>query len=266
MKNMVRFKIITLILFCLLAAFGQTRAKEQERVIRFHSDIKIETDGRMEVAEHITVYVAGNEIKRGIVRDKLPLYRKDVRGKRVPVDYKVLSVISNGVQSPYHTERSSGQLEIYTGKEDVFLSPGVYEYVITYECYGQIGFFDDYDDLYWNVTGNGWIFTLEKVSAAVTLPGNAKMIQTACYTGAFDKKENDCEVESRGDVQVFTATRQMAPGEGLTIGVGFTRDIITRPPPPTAAEAFWYKLGSMIVGLLGLCVCAVYCLITLRRA
>jgi len=52
-----------------------TFAQQQERIIRFHSDIKIETDGRIEVAEHIRVYAGGNEIRRGIIRELLLLPR-----------------------------------------------------------------------------------------------------------------------------------------------------------------------------------------------
>ena len=52
-----------------------TFAQQQERIIRFHSDIKIETDGRLEIAEHIRVYADGNKIKRGIIRELLLLPR-----------------------------------------------------------------------------------------------------------------------------------------------------------------------------------------------
>ena len=37
------------------------------------------------------------------------------------------------------------------GNEDVFLSPGTYEYVIRYITENQIGFFEEFDELYWNV-------------------------------------------------------------------------------------------------------------------
>jgi hypothetical protein len=87
---------LALCLFCLSATFGQTAMQTQpdERVIRFHSDITIDTTGRIEVTEHIRVYAAGNEIKRGIVRE-LPLTREMKDGKRMKVDYKIIEVRSN---------------------------------------------------------------------------------------------------------------------------------------------------------------------------
>ena len=240
-------------------------AQQQERIIRFHSDIKIETDGRIEVAEHIRVYAGGVDIRRGIVRE-LPLSRENNKGKKVSMDYSILSVQCNGADAKYHTERNSGKLEVYIGDANVLLSAGEYDYTIVYESSGQIGFFDTYDDLYWNVTGNEWIFPIEQASAAITLPGDANTVQTSCFTGIYETKGKDCSVTDRGNIQVFTSTRRLAPKEGLTVGVGFTRDIITRPPPPTKAEAFWYEHRYGVCGWAGTVICLLYFLISMLKA
>ena len=227
-SNRIKRSIVQTLLLCLTfaAAFGQE--KEKERIIRFHADIVIDTDGRIEVAEHITVYAAGQEIKRGIVRE-LPLYRKNKKGKRVSTEYKVLSVMRDGIDSPYHIGKESDKLEIYTGEADVFLQEGEYEYVIVYESYGHVGFFDEYDDLYWNVTGNDWIFAIERASATVSLPDSAQVIQMSCYTGKKGSTEKLCSCNISNDgLPIFTANGTLAPHEGLTIAVGFTRDIIDR--------------------------------------
>lgn len=259
-----RFSTLMLLLFCLTlsAAFGQT---EKERIIRFHSDITIDTTGRIEVAEHIRVYADGNEIKRGIVRE-LPLYRKNNKGKKVNMGYNILSVKCNGTDGAYHTENTSEKLEIYTGEADVLLKAGEYDYIITYESYGHIGFFADYDDLYWNVTGDEWIFPIEEASATITLPAHAEVIQTACYTGKHGETGNDCTMDNAENIPIFTTTRLLAPHEGLTIGVSFTRDIVTRPPPPTKGEIFWEEHGATTLVLAGLFLCVVYCLLTLLTA
>ena len=145
---MRRLKVFILLLFCLTAANSQ----QHERIIRFHADITIDTDGRIEIAEHIKVYAAGIEIKRGIVRE-IPLYRRDNKGKRVRMDYKVLSVKCNGTNTQYRTENENRNLVIYIGDANVLLTKGEHDYTVVYESYGHIGFFDDYDELYWNVTG-----------------------------------------------------------------------------------------------------------------
>jgi len=241
-------------------AFGQS----QERIIRFHSDIKIDTDGRIEVAEHIKVYAAGDEIKRGIIRE-IPLYRTNNIGKRVRMNYKILSVQRDGRDTKYDTENESGNMLIYIRDVNVLLKPGEYDYTVVYESYGQIGFFDDYDELYWNVTGNTSVFSVEQASAAITLPGDAVAGKTTCYTGKQGSREQDCSVENRGNVQVFTANRRLAPREGLTVAVAFPRDIITRPPPPTEAEMFWNEHSYSICGLTGTFICILFFYFSFRK-
>ena len=51
---------------------------------------------------------------------------------------------------------------IYIRDVNVLLDPGEYDYTVVYENYGQIGFFDEYDELYWNVTGNTSVFAIAK--------------------------------------------------------------------------------------------------------
>ena len=248
-------------LFCLTSAFGQ---HHEERILRFHSGILIDTSGRIEVAERIKVYAGGNEIKRGIARE-LPLHRRDVNNKRVRVNYNILAVQCDGVDSKFSVEHEGEKMVIYIGDKDVFLFPGEYEYTIMYESYGHIGFFDGYDELYWNVTGNGWVFPIEKASALITLPNNSAAGNTAGYTGAKGESGSDCTIEDLGNVQMFTTTRRLEAGEGLTVAVAFPRDMITRPPPPTKGEMFWMANQFIICSFFGLIIWVCYFLLTLRK-
>jgi len=47
----------------------------------------------------------------------------------------------------------------------VLLQHGRHVYEISYRTRYQLGFFDDHDELYWNVNGNGWTFAMDSVSA-----------------------------------------------------------------------------------------------------
>jgi len=181
------------------------------------------------------------------------------------MNYNVLAVKCNGSNTKYHTENEEGKLAIYIGDKDVLLNPGEYDYTIVYESYGQVGFFDDQDELYWNVTGNEWIFPIEEASAAITLPGNAKAGNTACYTGVSGSTQMDCSVDDRGNTQVFTANNRLAVREGLTVAVAFPRDIISRPPPPGKAEIFWDDNSRMVCGWLGLVTGLGYFLLSLLK-
>ena len=45
-----------------------------------------------------------------------------------------------------------------SGSANVMLAPGEHIYELDYRTDRQLGFFADHDELYWNVTGNGWDF------------------------------------------------------------------------------------------------------------
>ena len=47
---------------------------------------------------------------------------------------------------------------------------GIHEYQLRYQTSRQLGFFEDYDELYWNVTGNGWMFPIDHAGARIELP------------------------------------------------------------------------------------------------
>ena len=258
---MSRINLLISLLLCLNLAFGQ----QNERIICFHSDIKIDTEGRSEVTEHIKVYAAGNEIKRGIVRE-LPLSCKDNKGRLLRVNYDVLSVKCNGDITKYNIKKESGKLAIYIGDKDVHLNPGEYEYTIIYESYGLIGLYEEFDELYWNVTGNEWDYPIMQASASITLPDNAIAKSTDFYTGLSGSKNKNCTVEDQGNVQIFTTTQRLAPHENLSVVVAFPRDIISRPPPPTGLIALWNDYSKEISLFIVLLICLCYFLISYRKA
>jgi uncharacterized membrane protein YgcG len=258
---MYRFNLLVAFLLCLCAtAFGQ----EQERILRFHSDIVIDTTGRIEITEQIKVYVGGIDIKRGIERD-IPLFRKDNYGKRVRMATNILAVLCNDEHAAYSTREFDNNTILRIGDADVLLKPGEYEYTIVYESFGHIGFFDGFDELYWNVTGNGWVFPIEQASAMISLPGNSSALKTERYTGKQGVAGKDCTVEDHGNTQKFKTTRMLDAGEGLTVAVAFPSDIVRRPPPPTKAQVFWYEHKYLICGLLGLLIFVIYWFYSARK-
>jgi uncharacterized membrane protein YgcG len=94
----------------------------------------------------------------------------------------------------------------------------------------MIGRFDGYDELYWNATGNGWDFPIDKASATVTLPSAARFGQRAAYTGPQGSTESSARVtdEKPGSIR-FETTRPLYSREGLTVAVAFPKGVIAEP-------------------------------------
>ena len=226
---------------------------QQERILSFDSHIDIMARGDVVVSETIRVVAAGKKIRRGIYRDFPTRYRNSL-GSQVTVRFEVLEVLRDNRPEAYHTEQQSNGTRVYMGNKDVFLQPGEYTYTFVYRTDRQIGFFEKFDELYWNVTGNGWDFVIEKARAVVQLPPGAEVVQYAAYTGPVGAVGQDYAIdETAGDIG-FATTRALAPREGLTIAVAWPKGVVTEPD---TAEKFGYLLGDnrgMAVALCGLIV------------
>src|SRR5262245_59652668 len=81
-----------------------------ERVIEFHSDIRIANDGQLNVTERILVEVEGRSIRRGIVRD-LPTVYRDGAGRHA-VPFSIRRVTRDGLPENFQLERLSNGLRI----------------------------------------------------------------------------------------------------------------------------------------------------------
>jgi uncharacterized membrane protein YgcG len=232
-----------------VAAYGPS-----ERIRDFKSFIVVHADATMTVTETITVYCARQEIKRGIIRE-FPTTYKDRFGNTIKVGFEVKEVLKNGRPEPYHLESVKNGEKIYIGEKNVYLQPGVYTYTITYNTDRQLGYFQDFDELYWNVTGNGWTFPIDRAEAVVVLPEGAKVTKYAAYTGPTGAKEQDFRVShDRAGNLVFTTTRGLGPREGLTIAVAWPKGLVAEP---SSGEKFGHFLRdnlsnfAALFGLLG---------------
>ena len=216
-------------------------ASAEERILDFHSNIKIEKSGEMTVRETITVQAEGRRIRRGIYRD-FPTEYKDRFGNNYRVGFRILSVRRDGQREDYHTKNLSNGIRIYFGNKNRFISHGRHEYELTYRTNRQLGFFKDHDELYWNVTGNGWDFPIEHAAATIRLPAAIPLndIRPEAYTGGYGSKGQDyiTRVDSNGFAQ-FETTRILGPRQGLTIVVSFPKGFVHEP---TSEERLDYLL------------------------
>ena len=214
-------------------------AAAEERILGFGSDIAIQPDGTLNVTESIAVQVEGNKIQRGIFRD-FPTRYENHRGARVIVPFDVVSVERDGQPENYVLESLSNGVRVRIGRAEQLLQPGPHQYRIVYRTARQLGFFDDHDELYWNVTGNGWAFPIEHATAAVRLPQPVPLekLNGEVFTGPQGAKGRDARVTlSSGQFQ-FQTTRRLAPNEGLTIVAMFPKGIVTAPSAAERSRSF----------------------------
>lgn len=231
-----------------------------ERILSFHSDITVNPDASMRVEETIKVRAAGEQIKHGIFRDFPTRYRDRLANPYV-LGFEVQEVRRDGKPEPFHTEKLGNGVRVYIGDKDVFLDPGEHTYTLVYATNRQLGFFPDHDELYWNVTGNGWIFPIDEASATVALPGGIKRdaLLLDGFTGPQGSLGTAFTWSVDGDARpTFTTTRPLAPGEGLTIVVSWPKGFVLEPTREMKIRWFLEDNASTLAGLIGLVVLLVY--------
>ncbi len=245
------FLIIVAVLLCF-------QAQATEEILKFHSEIQVEKERSILVTETIQVRVEGVNIQRGIFRN-IVTASLDENGRRIKHDMHVLEVLKNGVPESFSISSISGGQQLKIGHADVILSPGEYTYTIRYRMENQVRFFENYDEIYWNVTGNEWDFVIREASATVYLPGGATISQHQGYSGSYGASGCDCIFEvTDANVITYASTAPLRHSQGLTVAVGWNKGVV---PPPSAAELRQQEIEKhfpLIIGLAGLLIIVSY--------
>ncbi len=213
-----------------------------ERILNYDTQIEVGVDRSITVTEFIEVNVQGDKIKRGITRF-LPTSR-NLNDRSVRVKYELLEVEKNGEPEPYLRDDHDHGILLRLGQREVLLDPGVYQYKIKYRVPNQIGFFDSYDEIYWNAIGNEVEFEIEKASCRVRLPNGATLVQESAYTGAYGQQGKAFTARREGLVLDYRTSQPLQPGEGLTVAVGIEKGIIQTP-------GIMQRLGTLLLVLIG---------------
>ena len=238
-------------------------AAASERILSFSSAITVDPDASMLVTETIKVVSSGDQIKRGIYRD-FPTTYKDRAGNTYVVGFMIQAVARDGKPEAHHTEALSNGIRVYMGQKEVLLPPGEHTYTLSYRTDRQIGFFKDHDELYWNVTGNGWIFPIETAAATVLLPPGvpADGITLAGYTGPTGATGQNFTAALAPDGKaVFKTTRRLNANEGLTLVVSWPKGFVREPTPREKAVHFLKNNLTLLAAVIGFGVLLLYYLL-----
>lgn len=248
-----------IVVFC--GALVNWAYPDTERIISFHADIVVNMDATLDVTETIVIWSTGNRIKRGIVRT-FPTRYKSEHGGDVVIDFTLKKVLKEGLATPYGLIDQANGKHIALGDETL-IGNGKHTYTISYSVDQHLGFYKKYDELYWNVTGNGWNIPIERACARVYLPktisnnemrdevpvndmqdgmsvngtsesASIKHVQTDGYTGKDGKQKSHFRVQKEADgLLLFCTTKSLRPYEGLTVVVIWPKGFIAKPA--------WYK-------------------------
>ena len=249
MRRLLQFFIP--LLLC-LPLMGYANFAVPPYIDEYSSVIKVQKDASLKVTEQIEITTAGRTVRHGIYRD-FPTTYQGKHGGTVRVGFNVLSAKLNGKPVDYHTKIMGNGTRVYLGSKDTQLPPGTYTFQLTYTTTGQLGFFKDHDELYWNVTGNGWAYPIKQVEAWIELPQGARqnILKYTAYTGAQGQTGSAFQANVNNQKQVvFVTTQPLAAHQGLTIVVGWKKGFIQQPSYWQANKKDLTIYGILILGIL----------------
>lgn len=209
----------------LLFAATPAAAQRTLEIQRFDSDIRVDEDGSIEVAE--TIRARFNGSWNGLYR-MVPVRYRTPRGLNWSIRLELLGARDEqGVPLRTETLREGHHV-----KYKVYVPNAVdvtRTVSIRYRARNALRFFEDHDELYWNVTGDEWDVALGDVSARITLPRGATGLRATAFNGIYGSTSREAQVALADSAIHITMPRTLEFREGLTAVVGWDKGLVDEP-------------------------------------
>jgi uncharacterized membrane protein len=231
-------RILAICLFVFLGALPAFAAARQIIIQHFDDEVVVGEDGTIDVTETIEARFIG-ENWHGLYRS-IPVEYTNPQGLNYTLLIDHISATdSNGNALKYEQNRENryAKFKIYIPNAD----DSTHTVVFHYRVLDALRFFEDHDELYWNVTGNDWEVPIEFASAHITMPAGVTGLHAVAYTGAVGSRAQEAVVEVTDNAVDIHTTRPLSFHEGLTAVAGFDKGFVH---PPSGAAKFVQFLRS----------------------
>ena len=220
--------------FLLLVGLWATPAAAQRAytIDRFDAVIQVQRDASIQVTETITARFVGSW--NGIYRT-------------IPVTYRTPQGFNwtLGLSLESATDGEGRPLRVEANRERHYIKfkmwiPGAADatrtVVLKYRATNGLRFFEDHDELYWNVTGDEWDVPLGAATARIELPAGTEGVRAIAFNGAYGSTAQEAKVETRGTTVTVAMPHALGFHEGLTAVVGWNKGLVTEPPVTARAQ------------------------------
>lgn len=216
-----------------------------ERIINHNLNLTINPDSSLKIIEEITVNSNSLEIRRGIYRE---FFTKRLNNNFRDQNYKIISAKINNQATKFFVDDVGDYIRIRIGDPDVTLTPGIYKFTLEYEAFNSMGFFENHDEVYFNVTGNFSSLNIESVNGTIKYPSNIdpKLVEVKGFVGPEGSTQPLNTISRVNNEIRFSYNQTLYPGSGLTIVTGFPKSIF----PPD--EPKYVDRGTVINFLISL--------------
>jgi uncharacterized membrane protein len=217
MKKHVKILIAVLLFAACILIPPVTHAEEYIKA--FDALITINQDSSVSIEESIVYFT--DEPKHGIFRYIPFLLRsdEDVKITRIS-DVSIIDEFNNPV--PFTQSTSNEFTEFKIGDPHTTFE-GDKTYVIRYKVNQALERFSEHDELYWDITGEGWEFPIQASRARIHSPF-ALIERVDCFSGAAGSNNAACDSKIENDNNAtFTYDQTIEYGENVTVAVSLKR-------------------------------------------
>ncbi|HSB16951.1 MAG TPA: DUF2207 domain-containing protein [Bryobacteraceae bacterium] len=230
--NVIR---LGLLLLGWLLTVGSTPAHARSLVIeQFQADIQVLSSGELLVTETIRPRFTGSW--NGLKRD-IPVEYRTPQGFNYTLLLELVSVTDEQLaplRFESYRDRHYRSFKIWLpGAQDTTKT-----LILTYKVSNGLKYFEDHDELYWNVTGDEWDVPIESAAARILLPPGATGVKALAFSGAYGAREQQADVRITGPEVLYRMTRPLGFREGLTAVVGWDKGFVAEPGPLQLTKLF----------------------------
>lgn len=235
----------------------KTLVPAKEHIPYMFSRLELLPDGLLRVTDTITAVANGEKLKNGISR-AFPKYVTTRLNEPQKIDFNLLYVMINDRPVEYKTLERGNYIFIEP-KENAPLPNGVYTYEFSYLIDNQIFQYDEFDEFYWNLTGNIWNLVIARAGAAVILPPNTQTLgQTAVsgYPGAWHDDTVSITKES-DNTWGFVSMTPLFVGQGMQMIISIPKGAISNLTLTKRFLRFINANGDIVFSIFGFLAIAV---------
>ena len=232
----------------LLAAASPSRAQRSLTIASFEAGVTVDRDGGIEVVETIGARFTGswNGLYRSIPVEYVTPQQLNY-SLRLTID-AVTDETGSALRYESSRERHHRKLKVWVPDA----RDAVRTIVIRYRVAKALRFFDDYDELYWNVTGQEWEVPIERAEATITLPEGVENVRAVAFTGGYGSREEAASIDNAGTTVRVRTSQPLAFREGLTVGLAWNPGVVHRPTSIERTAGFARSNLLLIVPLVAL--------------
>ena len=213
------------VLTLLVIALAASASARQLKIQKFSAELFVQPDASLDVTETIDANFIG--VWHGLYRT-IPIEYVSPQG----FNYTLLIKLEGA------TDAAGQSLKVESSRERHYLKWKIYvddatdavrTITLHYRVRNGLKFFEDHDELYWNVTGDEWDVPIENASAQILLPPGVTGIRALEFTGSYGSRAQNAEVLTSANTVEVSMLRPLSFHEGLTAVIGWDKGFVKEP-------------------------------------